>query len=94
MIYLGVNTLRQPYARYNKTELILYRLTGSVRKKITYADPSEIKIQEGRLMYQGKKLKLNNWFVRQSDWSRMLRFYTSPSSDELLDELQEGDSSL
>lgn len=89
MIYLGIRMQKQPYAEYNKKELKLYSLWGGFRKRIEYQNPTEIQVKNNQLYYKGKKIRLNDWFVNEEQWQRMMRYYSEVGENELMDELKE-----
>lgn len=87
IIYIGYGMLNRPYAKYNAKELIIYGLTGHIRKQYTYASPKEITLKNDRLYLHGKRLKINKWIVDKADWKRLREFYESDLIG--LDELKE-----
>ena len=88
MIIIGYGILTGPYAIYSDQELILYTYGFKVRKTISYEDKTEIEVKNNHLYHQGKKIQMNDWFIKKADWNRMIQFYSS-SEEALLSELKD-----
>lgn len=87
IIYIGAQILKHPYATYSESQINLNNFWGSVREQHDLVDIKAVEVTENNLFLNGKKLKMNAWFLQKSDWDRMQRFYTSGSGLE--DELKE-----
>ena len=87
MLIIGNTMLKKPYAVYNEKEIIQYSIYGSVRKHHCFERKEEVEIKNNHLYLNGKKLKMNNWFVRKKDWERAKRFYSgqSETNEDLVD---------
>jgi hypothetical protein len=88
----GYGMLKGHYAIYDEQSISTFNFGFSKRTTYEFKDKSEIQVKNNLLYCNGKKLKMNSWFISKSDWSRMLKFY-SDSDDTLLSELKD-DSSL
>ena len=87
IVYIGFSALKNPSASYNSKELIVYSLFGRIRFKYPYQSTEQVKIQNNLLYLDGKKMKLNHWFIQQEDWRRMVQFFSDDQS--MPEELQE-----
>lgn len=75
VIYIGYSMLKQPYAKYSHSEIMVYSFTGAVRKHYQFNDKNETTISGNKLYQNGQKLKLNDWMISKRDWKRMIAFY-------------------
>lgn len=88
MIIVGFGILKGPYIIYDDSQLILYAYGLKERERINYKNKTAIEVKNNRLYYQGKKVKINEWFIKKADWERLIRFYSGKETD-LLDELKD-----
>ncbi len=86
IIYQGYIRNTRPYLKYTHGQIEVFGNFGEKSRSYTWSQSDELKIKQGRLYLNGKKLRFNDWFVSAADYKRMLEFYGSPSGDaELLD---------
>ena len=88
IIIVGFGILNGPYAVYDEEVLILFTYGFKEKQRIKYKDKSEITVKSNHLYHNGKKIKMNDWFIRKADWNRMIQFYSS-SDESLLSELKD-----
>ena len=93
LIVVGFGILSGPYATYDSISIQLYNFTGKSRKEYSFTDRSEINIKGNHFYLNGKKLKMNKWFINEEEWQRMVNFYSS-DADSLFTELKDNSSSL
>ncbi|MEZ4924395.1 MAG: hypothetical protein R2780_14580 [Crocinitomicaceae bacterium] len=74
IIYIGNNVLKNPYAKFDAQNIILYSFWGSERHHYTFKK-SDLKLKNGRIYLNKEKLKMNSWFLAKNDWNRILQFY-------------------
>ncbi|MEO9533772.1 MAG: hypothetical protein ABJG68_02150 [Crocinitomicaceae bacterium] len=89
LIYIGFNIIKQPYAQFDENSLILFSFYGKTREKHKFSSKNELKFKNKHVYIKGKKIKLNSWFIQQSDWRRFEEFYATDQSDQMLDVLQD-----
>jgi len=89
LIYIGYSIIKNPYATYSDKEIILFSFYGKSREKHEFSDKKAVKVTEKNIFLEGKKLKMNSWFLRQADWRRLREFYSPDQNASLLSELQD-----
>ncbi len=89
LIYIGYSIIKNPYANYSDNEINLYSFYGKSREKHEFTAKNEVKVTEKNIFLNGKKLKMNSWFLRQADWRRIQEFYSPDENASLLSELQD-----
>lgn len=88
MIIIGYNIQQGPYATYNENGITLYNFRFKEREHYQFKDKSQITVNKDLFYLNGKKLKMNKWFIKKSDWNRMVQYYSS-SDESLLTELKD-----
>lgn len=86
VIYIGIQINRHPYAEYSAKAITLNNFWGSSREQHEFDSINAIEVTQQHVFLNGKKLKMNAWFLQKGDWMRMKRFYSDAAE---LDELQE-----
>lgn len=93
MIVVGFSIQKGPYATYSNKELRLFNFNNRERECYSFNKRSEISIINDLLYLNGKKLKINKWFLNKEEWQRMVLFFQSSETD-LISELRDDSSSL
>ena len=75
LIFIGANILKNPYARFDEKTINLYSFWGNIRYKYTFSSKKELKLIKNNIYLNGKKLKMNAWFLAKNDWKRILHYY-------------------
>jgi hypothetical protein len=88
LIVIGKSALKTNYAVFSKNELILFNLFGKQRKKYSFSLKTDVISRNNHLYYKGKKIKLNNWFVKKNEWRELMEFYATEDKS-IIDEIQE-----
>ena len=89
LIYIGYSVIKNPYASYSEKHLEMFTFYGKTREKHEFLDKKDLKVTETNIYLEGKKLKMNSWFLRKADWRRLQEFFAEDENANLLSELQD-----
>lgn len=78
-IYLGFNMKKQPYAVVSRTKIEVFGLFGELKHEYISDENTRFVNRNGKISLDGvntvKKIKMNKWFVNQSDWNAVLELF-------------------
>ena len=69
MFVLGVSVLSRTYVTVEPNNITVYALLGPQKRPFPYTSPGQIKIENGSLFVDGKRLPVARWLVDASDWT-------------------------
>lgn len=89
LIYIGNNIIKNPYAQFSENELVLFSFYGKTREKHSFTSKKQVNFKNKLVYIDGKKVKLNSWFIQNSDWRRFEAFYANDQSQDVMNVLQD-----
>jgi hypothetical protein len=79
-IYIGIKMRKMPYAVITKNRIQVFGLLGQLRKDYQLAKNEHFLAINNRIYLRKNKVrlkvKMNNWFVNQQDWNRVIEFFS------------------
>jgi len=90
-IYVGFKIKKSNYALVSKNRIQVYGLLGQLKKDYTLAKNERFMTINNRIYLKRNKIrlkvKINNWFVNQQDWERVIALFSNNETDKIIKHL-------
>lgn len=90
-IYVGFKMRKSNYALVTKNRIQVFGLLGQLKKDYKLANKEYFMTTNNRIYLRRNKVrlkvKMNNWFVNQHDWERVIELFSDNDSHKIIKHL-------
>tara|TARA_R110002096_G_C14417914_1_gene708859 strand:+ start:139 stop:570 length:432 start_codon:yes stop_codon:yes gene_type:complete len=90
-IYVGFKMRKSNYALVSKNRIQVFGLLGNIKNDYKLNKNEKFRTINNRIYLKRNKVnlkvKMNNWFVNQHDWNRVLEFFSDNENDNIIKHL-------
>lgn len=76
LFFMGLNRIKKPYLVYSENEIMVNGIFGRPLYNYQITARKNLKVVNNNFYLNEVKLKFNNWFVNQSQYNLMIKFFT------------------